>query len=429
MGGNSPPQNQENIQKLYGDNYDIMYELTYVDAWANNVILKVDTVLFPILTESIIKNNNHEHEIKNNSKKIVVKKIKEVLTKSYKKKMIFFFKSRLSLLRWYEYLKKNRHFNDLTYHMSFTYNKTNTELDNDDDSDKLVTETKVAVNIDKLVMEKIKALGLVKIEIDKGIDNFKKEKSNAILLVVGRANEGFNDPPVDICVNLDFTKNRSMLLTLQKMGRTQRLDVDGYKQKGYYICPVISDDMDEFKSMVAECLHKYIKATSENSIKYQKYKSIPSDLIKDIIETFIVEGFDNYTNDDIMKRIRQLEKESSMTVLQFVENLKTYKITKHDDYYKVWLEDETFRDLGMPKFYDSIENFSWNLIKDEKYYDISEIYEVIQSIYYKHKEEINKLTNNEKKIKYIHELDNKVPSQLPWLCYNLNKSDFSFIYN
>lgn len=408
--------NQENIQKLYGDNYDVMYELSYVDAWHNDVILKVDTVMFPVYEEHNIKNKNNECEIKPKSKKIIVDKINDTLKKSYKKKIIVFFKSRLSLLEWYKYLKKNNYLNELSFHMSFTYSGYS-KIDDSED-----------LSLDNQVTKKINSLKINTKDIDNGIDNFKKEKSNAVLLVIGRANEGFNDPLVDICVNLDFSKNGCMLLTLQKMGRTQRLHGD--KQKGYYICPVISDDKTEFQSMIAQSLYNYIKATSENSTtNNSKCKVISAKSMSEIIETFKVEGYDDYTHEDIMKRIRQMEKEKAMTLQQFIENLKTYKITNHDEYNKVWLEDEEFRVLGMPRFYESISDFSWNMINDDDYYGENEIVTVIKKTYYENKKEIDKLKYNNKKIQYIHNLDNKIPPQIPWKYYNINKTKFSFIYN
>ena len=47
-------QNQENIQLLYGKKYDIMYELSYKEAWDNKVILKIDTIMFPIYSKNIV---------------------------------------------------------------------------------------------------------------------------------------------------------------------------------------------------------------------------------------------------------------------------------------------------------------------------------------------------------------------------------------
>ena len=425
-------QNQENMQKLYGDGYDIMYELSYVDAWTNNVILKVDTIMFPIFNEEYVgnnknknknkndnKNNNCECDIKNSDKKTIVSKITKVLKQSYKKKLIIYFRSRMSLLNWYSYLKDNDYFDKLTYYVSFTYSGS---VDSDTDSD-----DEENTSLDHQVVKKISELDIDFDDIDNGIDNFKMKESNAILFVVNRANEGFDDKLVDICVNLDFSKNRSMLLTLQKMGRAQRV-CEG-KKKGYYICPVISSNKEEFQNMIAQSLHDYIKATSDNSIKYDKYKSIPAELMREIIENFKIEGIDNYTHDDIMKRIRQLEKEKNMTLQQFVENLKTYKITSHESYCKVWRKDEVFKDLGMPQFYNSIEGFCWELVNDDGYYGSDQIEAVLKKIYRKHKNHLNKLEYNHKKLNYINTLDKKIPCEFPWLYYNLNKNTFSFIYN
>lgn len=415
-------QNQENMQKLYGDGYDIMYELSYMDAWTNNVILRVDIIMFPIFSEEYIgknKNNNFECDIRNSDKKTIISTIKKVLKKSYKKKLIMYFRSRMSLLNWYSYLKDNDYFDKLTYHVSFTYSgSVNSDTDSDDEEN---------MSLDHQVVKKISELDIDFDDIDNGIDNFKMKESNAILFVVNRANEGFDDKFVDICVNLDFSKNRSMLLTLQKMGRVQRVCKD--KENGYYICPVISSNKEEFKNIIAQSQYDYIKAISDNSVKYGKYKSIPAELMREIIENFKIEGIDNYTHDDIMKRIRQLEKEKNMTLQQFIENLKTYEITSHESYCEVWRKDEEFKDLGMPQFYNSIEGFCWELVNDDDYYESDQIEAVLKKIYCKHRNHLNKLEYNQKKLNYICTLDKKIPCEFPWLYYNLSRNTFSFIFN
>ena len=424
--------NQDNIKKLYGKNYNIMYELTYVDAWNNNVILKVDTIIFPIKKKLKKKNNskNNNNDITNESKEIIIKKIKNILDISYKKKIIIFFKSRLHLLTWYSYFIKKNSFINMLYDMSFTYSKSiyNSDSDSENNSDSdSENNSEKKKSLEEKIMKLIKDNNIQFKNIDKGIENFKEKKSNAILLVVGRANEGFNDPLVDICVNLDFSKNKSMLLTLQKMGRTQRLDNN--KQKGYYICPIISDNNNEFLEIIAQNLHSYIKATSENSVKYNKFKSIPNDLLNEIILSLKVEGNFNYTNDDIMKRIRLIEKEQDMTLEQFIENLKTYNINNPDKYYEIYKTNEYFKELGMPRFCDSINGFSWSLVNNNNYYDENKIIKIIFNIYDCNIELFDNFNDYNDIRDKLHEIDNKIPNEYPWVYYNIDKNNFSFIYN
>ena len=151
--------------------------------------------------------------------------------------------------------------------------------------------------------------------------------------------------------------------------------------------------------------------------------------MREIIETFKVEGFYDYTRDDIMKRIQQLEEEKAMTLQQFIENLKTYEIANHNDYHKVWSKDETFKDLRMPRFYDSISGFSWKLINDDNYYDSHEIIDVITEIYENNLAIFDKLNDQNDILNKLHELDNNIPCEFPWIYYNLDKDNFSFIYD
>lgn len=50
---------------------------------------------------------------------MIIKKINELLTMSYKKKMIIFFRCRLNLLYWYKYITRNNSFNNILYEYDF----------------------------------------------------------------------------------------------------------------------------------------------------------------------------------------------------------------------------------------------------------------------------------------------------------------------
>ncbi len=418
--------NQENIQQLYGKNYNVLLDVAYTDAWKHNVILKVDTIMFPVTKNEnrMINNMKRKIVIDDNSMNLIIKKINETLTVSYRKRGIMFFKDRLSLLSWYEYLTKNNCFPNIAYHMSFTYPPTNSNESSDS------SESNELQTIDEQVMGQMNKLNINCQDLDNGITDFKYKSNNVMLLVVGRANEGFNDELVDICINLDFSSNSSMLLTLQKMGRTQRL-CNG-KKKGYYICPILSENENKFKLVVAKSLYNYVKATSENSTNemYKNSRSINSELLNDIIESFKVEGITNFTHDDIMKIIRRLEKEEALTVPQFVENLKTYNIHNHEQYIDVWFNDESFKDLGMPRFYNNLTDsgFSWSLVNNDKYYDETEIVDVLTNVYTEYSHILNDIDDHNDILNKLHEIDNKIPTEFPWIYYNIHRTAFSFIF-
>ena len=414
-------QNQENIKLLYGENYDIMYELSYIDAWNNKVILKIDTIMFPIYSDNIVnkgeKNKKYIYDVNIKTKKMIIKKINGLLRLSYKKKMIIFFRCRLSLLYWYKYFTRNNSFNNMKYYMSMTF------------TDSFYDEQKNKTT-DEQVNSMIEYLEINKKAILTGITKFKKQQNNAILLVVNRANEGFNDPPVDICVNLDFTKNNNMLVSLQRMGRAQRLCND--KEKGYYLCPILADNEEQFKNIMADSISNYIAATTKNVVATidGKKPHISKEIMSYILGSFKTDGITNYTHEDLMKRILRLEKEKNMTLEQFMNILKTYNICDHDAYHNVWNNDESFKELGMPQFYKiAFKDFAWNMINNNDYYDEKEIVSKMFKIYKNNVKLFNKITDYNDIREIFCKIDNKIPYEYPWVYYNINKAQFSFVYN
>lgn len=177
---------------------------------------------------------------------------------------------------------------------------------------------------DEQVNSLIEYLEINKKTIINGINKFKEQQNNVVLLVVNRANEGFDNPHVDICVNLDFTKNNNMLVSLQRMGRAQRLCND--KEKGYYLCPILADNEEQFKEIIASSISNYIEATTNNAIVAIDGKKplISKDIMCHILNSFKTDGITNYTHVDLMKRILRLEKEKKYdirTIYEYIENL------------------------------------------------------------------------------------------------------------
>jgi hypothetical protein len=267
-------------------------------------------------------------------------------------------------------------------------------------------------------------------DITNGIDNFKIQEGSAVLMVVNRANEGFNDPPVDICVNLDFTKNSNMLVTLQRMGRAQRLHGD--KKKGYYLCPIISNNVEEYKESLAQSIHNYIDAvTKDSTTSNNKTRHILKEVMTYILDSFKIEGIVNYTQEDIMIRISRYQKERDMTLDQFIEILKIYGVKDCKIYNNIWRDMECFRNKGMPCFPEKITDFSWSMVNDDemKYYSADEIIYVVKDIYQNYTKEIKMLNSNRKRLDFLHEKDNRIPNQTLWEYYSINKKNLSFIFS
>lgn len=418
--------NQKNIKDIFGEDYNILHEISYQEAWENDVILKVDTIIFPIMLEEMdldiekISTKDKkmiDNEIKTKSREIILDKINKVIEKSFKRKIIIYFRDRLGLLFWYSYLKEK--YQDYDKFLSFTY--TVKKSTGNDEKEK---------NLDHQVHIELKKLGINKEQLETGISNFKNKEEKSILFVVGRANEGYNDPLVDICINLDYSKNTNIELTLQKMGRTQRIYQN--KEKGYYICPIICKNIDSFKDQLAKSIFDYVKVTEELANKnYSKNKPSPkSDMIKEIIETFKVEGIEDFTHDDILGRIALLEKQKTMTLEKFIEKLRLFNITNSEEYNKKWQSEEKFRELGMPQIWNKVDNFSWSMVntKNNTFYSENEIFDVITKLYADNELLFDQMDDDNDKLVKLNELDSRIPKEFPWIYYNIEKTRFTFIF-
>jgi hypothetical protein len=69
-------------------------------------------------------------------------------------------------------------------------------------------------------------------DTNNNIEIFKNHKTNAILLAIMRATEGFNDETIDFAFNLYLNESSNPLLDQQKEGRVARIYKN--KQVGYY---------------------------------------------------------------------------------------------------------------------------------------------------------------------------------------------------
>jgi len=246
-------------------------------------------------------------------------------------------------------------------------------------------------------------------------------------LVVGRANEGFDDKNVDICINLDFSQNKNMLLTLQRCGRTQRISIN--KNCGYYICPLLANNEEEYRQDIANYCFNYIQSITLNPTRKYIKGDKKDSIVKDIIERFEIEGNKEYTHDDILKRMLQIKKENSLTSDQFVKILLEWDIKTHNEFITEYNKNESkFKEIGISKLYEEkIKDFSWDLIQVDDYYDKTIIIDKIKYIYKNNK---NKFKNKSgKKInKLLNKIDPKIPDQYPWKYYKLNRTNFNFIY-
>jgi superfamily II DNA or RNA helicase len=267
-------ENQNNIRKLFNCNdfivekaeldktdVNILHEITYKEAWDNKIILPIKIEL--IILKNIMPIHDKTKNIIGwkydpNDKIIIKNKIIDILQNSFKKKIIFYTSNRLSCLEWFEYLSNNECFNDYNKYISFSSSGSYYKED-----DEIIVEE--SINLNDKINKKIKELDINKDNLSDGIENFKNNSNSSFLFVVGRATEGYNDKPLDIVFNLDPVIDRSILLELQKMGRTTRI-IEG-KQTGYYIIPIIKteDYVENMSKFMADFINAIIKPINEKN--------------------------------------------------------------------------------------------------------------------------------------------------------------------
>ena len=87
------------------------------------------------------------------------------------------------------------------------------------------------------------------------IELFTNSVTPTIIICVGRCIEGFDDPRVDIVINLDPVKNRGLIIFIQKLGRAQR------KYYGKNRCIVMDtftlSDYEDKKKQIVEIIIGY----------------------------------------------------------------------------------------------------------------------------------------------------------------------------
>jgi superfamily II DNA or RNA helicase len=227
--------NQKNIEELFprlnildqSQNYtlEVLYELSYEDAWNNDVILPVNHEYFQVddYTVDVGEGGRKRYTFQDEGRQYIIDKlISYHKTKSAYGKFILYSENKESAIRWYHTISNNEYFNCCTKYISFSNLDTNNKslIDNLNMND-MITSNKIKT----------------------GIDDFKKESTNSLLFVVFQATEGFNDERVDVICNLDFVMNPCILLLIQKQGRAQRKYLN--KKYGYYLSPIPNLDQEE----------------------------------------------------------------------------------------------------------------------------------------------------------------------------------------
>jgi superfamily II DNA or RNA helicase len=379
-------QNQNNIRILFSrlnqdqdieskellkEDLNILYEITYKEAWEARIILRIKIELLIIDKQLTMIDKTKDHingfTYTTEAKQLIKHKIIDVMSRSFRHKIIFYTANRLSCLEWYEYILNDVEFEQYSKHISFSMND---QINDEDDEDK---------SYEANVKRKFNQLHITNQQLINGIQNYKSNSSFSMLFVVGKATEGFNDRLTDIVFNLDPTIDRSIVLEMQKMGRTTRI-ADG-KEFGVYVSPIIKTD--NYLDVMTEFMSDFIKTISKpiNDKNYRP-RICPmieyENLYKQIFNIDGLIGIDPDTIYDLVfrKSNRELTYQNCIQIIKELDDKPTTK----KEYNKFCQIDKRFSvepDVLFGAKFDWIEYLS---IDRSLYYDLEECKIKIQQL-------------------------------------------------
>ena len=369
-------ENQQRTQEIFGDpkndEYNIIYEYSYYSALKNRDICPIKYCPINITLGDLIEKkiqNDDEKECRSNrvlSSKSYIKiwkQIEENIIKKnnlFFKKGIFWFRSRVEMMDFYNSMNKVITNYELIPTMSIGENDT-------DEIKKLIQKSKLTEN-----------------DFNNGITRFLEKENNAILLSVMRATEGFDDDRLEFGIRMYHSENIDHLNESQKMGRFNRWhknNPNGEKKNGYYGTLELIDNKDEirkslikrFKSWIAfakrydkgtknktkETIKKELKELINLYVDIKTLEYYEIDVEKDIIKSYEEKEFDKYK----IKRALKIENKSRE---------KNDKIKTKSEYDK-WALDNDFPicDELEEKGFD---DFKWLFdMKDDDYLSWKEL--------------------------------------------------------
>jgi len=418
--------NQNNVRKLFNINTDILekeeldktdinilYEISYKEAWDNKIILpiKIELILLKNMTPIKDKSKIIGWTYNPQDKQIIKNKIITMLKKSYKRKIIFYTGNRLSCLDWFEYLSCLDEFSQYSKYISFSVSGScytdNLDTDYEDNENMPNKET-----LQQKISNKIKELYITKEELEEGINNFKSETNNCFLFVVGRATEGYDDKPLDIVFNLDPVMDRSILLELQKMGRTTRLCDN--KMTGYYVVPIIQTDnyIDNISKFMGDWMNAIVQPICDKKKETRPHTINEYSEIYNKI--FNIDGFAHIDHQQIYDKVL-LNLYTTITYKQAIKIIKhTIPKPNNKDEYNELCKRDIRLNTDPEKIFN---NFNWleYLSIDRIYYDFDTCKSVINKLLKEHPEIHKKLRSET--CKELCKLDDKFPPNGLWANY------------
>jgi superfamily II DNA or RNA helicase len=324
------PTNQSNTLDIFGSGQDfnILYEYSYYLALTNKDICPIKYCICDIGLDDLEPNINNEEDIEANQeeadnkeeninyhmvlseksyKKVWTQINDTIISKTNFKKGIFWFCSRIQLLKFYIWAKVNSNIKNF----NFIPTMSNSSNENK--------------NITKLILDsKLKPS-----DFNSGIETFLSNtietNTNTILLSVGRAIEGLDHDRLEFGVKMYWTEGNSFLIESQRMGRFTRWyknDPNEIKQVGYYGSLEISNSIEIIKKSLIQRLKSWIAfSRTYSTFSHGEKKHID----KEQKEKEILELIQMYVDVETL-RIYQIDINTDILAMLNVKEYDKYKI-------------------------------------------------------------------------------------------------------
>jgi len=225
--------NQQNNFNLFGTGIDlnIIYQLSYLNAIDNNYIMALERRLMLINEEEIEEDDDENNEnikrifkaksLNDVGKEKLMKELNKLIGESEFKKGIIYFGNTKQLLQFKEF-----------------YNNTVAKYNN-------LEKLRLFVSYvnDKSTFDAPK--------------KFKEQKLNAILFVIKRCAEGFDDPKLEVGALGYVAKSYDPILLIQREGRLSRILKE--KKTPRFITLIYNDNAEDFITTLVQNMAKLVK--------------------------------------------------------------------------------------------------------------------------------------------------------------------------
>lgn len=356
------------------DDINVLHEYSYYDALKDKIICPIKWIPLIVQEKDFIEDevmddiDTDEDIVASTTKKYkslhisAFEKMWEqlkinIISKSFKKKGILWFRQRKDLLTFYKYMSfelKQEFGTNIFCTMSYTKGEENIS--------KLVDECKLNDE-----------------HFDEAIKNFEKCEQNGILLSVFRAIEGFDENKIDFGVRMYYSNAVDAVTETQRMGRMNRTCKE--KMIGYFATLELETDLETMKKNIILRLKNWItfarsymnkgklieKGQMEQQLKEIISMYIDADIIKvhNIdIENEIIKGYES--GDMIRDKIRTENKrrfelgeeliDTQKKCLQFMSKEKQEEMNTVHNWVKFALGETIFNKISK-KYYDNINDF------------------------------------------------------------------------